>query len=217
RLARQITGRLLILVFNWCYHGTVDETFVTLANGVAASRPGNVGPAVDPSLTTRVVEFNDVPALERALAPGDVACVLAEPALTNIGIVHPEPGFHAALREITRRSGTLLIIDETHTISAGPGGYTRAHDLEPDLLTLGKPIASGIPAAVYGFTTEVADRIRASADHVTADTGGVGGPPSGHAPGPPALPGAPRSGLPRAAHSPPPPPAPPVPPRPEAA
>jgi glutamate-1-semialdehyde 2,1-aminomutase len=166
RLARYITGRRLILVFNYCYHGTVDEAFATLRDGAVVSREGNAGPPVNPALTTRVVEFNDIPALEAALASGDVACVLAEPALTNIGIVLPEPGYHAALREITRRTGTLLIIDETHTICAGPGGYTQAHGLEPDMLTLGKPIASGVPAAVYGFTAEVADRIRT--------TGGVG-------------------------------------------
>jgi len=181
RLAREITGRSRILVFNFCYHGTVDETFITLKDGVAASRPGNVGPPVDPTVTTRVVEFNDLPALEVALAPGDVACVLAEPALTNIGIVLPRPGFHDALREITRRTATLLIIDETHTICAGPGGYTRAFGLKPDLLTLGKPIASGVPAAVYGMSAEVADRIRARASLDEADTGGIGGTLAGNA------------------------------------
>ena len=111
---------------------------MTLRDGRIVAREGNLGPPVDPALTTRVVEFNDLAALEAALAHGDVACVLAEPALTNVGIVHPEPGFHAALRELTRRAGTLLIIDETHTICAGPGGYTRAHGLEPDILTLGQ-------------------------------------------------------------------------------
>ncbi len=181
RLAREITGRGRILVFNFCYHGTVDETFITLKDGAAASRPGNVGPPVDPTLTTRVVEFNDLPALEAALAPGDIACVLAEPALTNIGIVLPRPGYHDALREITRRTGTLLIIDETHTICAGPGGYTRAFGLKPDLLTLGKPIASGVPAAVYGMSAEVADRIRARASLDEADTGGIGGTLAGNA------------------------------------
>jgi glutamate-1-semialdehyde 2,1-aminomutase len=184
RLARFITGRRLILVFNYCYHGTVDEAFATLQDGVVVSRDGNAGPPVDPAVTTRVVEFNDIPALEAAIAPGDVACVLAEPALTNIGIVLPEPGYHAALREITRRTGTLLIIDETHTICAGPGGYTLAHGLEPDMLTLGKPIASGVPAAVYGFTTEVANRIR-TAGGVGAgdkfDAYGIGGTLAGNA------------------------------------
>lgn len=181
RLARHVTGRPRILVFNWCYHGTVDETFATIRNGVVGPRDGNLGPPVDPAVTTRVVEFNDIPALEAALSHADVACVLAEPALTNIGIVHPEPGFHAALREATRRTGTLLIIDETHTISAGPGGYTRAHGLSPDILTIGKPLAGGVPAAVYGLSTEVAERIRATTTVEGADTGGIGGTLAGNA------------------------------------
>jgi glutamate-1-semialdehyde 2,1-aminomutase len=175
RLAREITGRPRILVFNWCYHGTVDETFAILRDGRVVARDGNVGPPVDPAVTTRVVEFNDLPALEAALAHGDVACVLAEPALTNVGIVHPEPGFHAAMRELTRRAGTLLIIDETHTICAGPGGYTRAHGLDPDILTLGKPVAGGVPGAVYGLSEAVADQVRAHSRLDVADTGGIGG------------------------------------------
>ncbi|MGH6961662.1 MAG: transaminase, partial [Dongiaceae bacterium] len=181
RLARQITGRKLILVHNWCYHGSVDETIITINNGVPGPKPGNVGPAVNPAMTTKVVEINDIPALERALAPGDVACVLVEPALTNIGIVLPDPGYHAALRDITRRTGTLLIIDETHTICAGPGGYTKAYGLEPDMLTIGKPIASGVPSAVYGFAGALADRIRKVTDRNTADTGGIGGTLAGNA------------------------------------
>jgi glutamate-1-semialdehyde 2,1-aminomutase len=181
RLARQLTGRKLILVHNWCYHGTVDETIITINNGVPGPKPGNIGPAVDPALTTKVVEINDLAALKKALEPGDVACVLVEPALTNIGIVLPDPGYHDALRKITRDTGTLLIIDETHTICAGPGGYTKAYGLEPDMLTIGKPIASGVPAAVYGFTREVADRVRASTDKNTADTGGIGGTLAGNA------------------------------------
>jgi glutamate-1-semialdehyde 2,1-aminomutase len=160
RLARQITGRPKVLVYNWCYHGSVDETVATIRDdGSVGPRVGSVGPQVDPALTTKVIEFNDVDALERALEPGDVACVLAEPALTNIGIVLPEPGYHEALREITRRTGTLLVIDETHTICSGPGGYTRAHQLDPDLLTIGKPLASGVPAAAYGISEETAQRI----------------------------------------------------------
>ena len=181
RLARQITGRKLILVFNWCYHGTVDETFITLKDGVAIPRQGNLGPAVDPAATTRVIEFNDLLALEAALASRDVACVLAEPVMTNIGIIHPDPGYHDALRAITRRTSTLLIMDETHTICAGPGGYTRAHGLQPDMLTLGKPIGSGIPGAVYGFTEEVAERIRQNTTVEDADTGGIGGTLAGNA------------------------------------
>ena len=181
RLARHITGRWKILVFNWCYHGTVDETFVTLQDGVAVPRKGNTGPAINPAETTRVIEFNDVAALEAALAPGDIACVLAEPVMTNIGIVHPQPGFHDALREITRRTGTLLIIDETHTICAGVGGYTRAHQLQPDILTLGKPIAGGIPAAVYGLSADVAERVQSSLSADESDTGGIGGTLAGNA------------------------------------
>jgi glutamate-1-semialdehyde 2,1-aminomutase len=181
RLARHLTRRPKILVFNWCYHGTVDETFLTLSNGVARARSGNLGPPVDPVETTRIVEFNDVPALEAELAHGDVACVLAEPALTNIGIVHPDPGFHAALREATRRAGTLLILDETHTISAGPGGMTREVGLAPDMLTLGKPLAGGVPAAVYGVTEEIARRLETSIAASESDTGGIGGTLAGNA------------------------------------
>ena len=176
RLARHVTERSTILVFNWCYHGTVDETFATLgSDGVVRARSGNLGPPVDPAVTTRVVEFNDVDALERELARGDVALVLTEPALTNIGIVHPEPGFHETLRELTRRHGTLLAIDETHTICCGPGGYTQAYGLEPDVVTIGKPIAGGIPAAAYGFSDETAARLAGRIELEDVDVGGVGG------------------------------------------
>ena len=181
RLARRVTGRPKILVFNWCYHGTVDETFVTLTPSGPAPRPGNTGPAVNPAETTRVVEFNDVAALERALATGDVACVLAEPAMTNIGIILPDPGFHDALRDLTTRTGTVLIIDETHTICTGPGGYTAAHRLAPDMVTLGKPIGSGVPGAAYGLAAELAGRVRAAIKTDEADTGGIGGTLAGNA------------------------------------
>jgi glutamate-1-semialdehyde 2,1-aminomutase len=181
RLARQITGRGKILVFNWCYHGTVDETFITLKDGVAQARRGNVGPPVDPALTTKVVEFNDLAGLEQALAPGDIACVLAEPVMTNVGIVHPEPGYHAALRALTRKFGTLLILDETHTICAGPGGYTHAENLAPDLLVFGKPIAGGVPGAAYGFTEDVAQSILDRQSLEDCDTGGIGGTLAGNA------------------------------------
>ncbi|HUE53228.1 MAG TPA: aspartate aminotransferase family protein [Terriglobales bacterium] len=181
RLARQITQRPKILVFNWCYHGTVDETFITLKDGVAHARRGNIGPPVDPAVTTKVVEFNDPVSLEQALAPGDVACVLAEPVMTNVGIVHPAPAFHKALRELTRKHGTLLIIDETHTICAGPGGYTRAESLQPDVLVFGKPIAGGVPGAAYGFTQEVATRIADQQNLEDCDTGGIGGTLAGNA------------------------------------
>ena len=176
RTARAITGRPKILVFSWCYHGSVDETIVVVEDGNVVPRRGAIGPPVDPAVTTRAVEFNDLEALERELAHGDVACVLTEPALTNIGIVLPDPGFHEGLRALTRRYGTLLIIDETHTICAGPGGATRAWGLEPDLLTIGKPLASGIPAATYGMSAEVATRAQAFLESLPqTDVGGVGG------------------------------------------
>jgi glutamate-1-semialdehyde 2,1-aminomutase len=158
RVARAVTGRKKILVFNACYHGTVDETFVRLENGKAVHRPGLVGQAVDLTQNTIVVEFNDIPALEKALAARDIACVITEPVLTNSCMVLPEPGFHKALRKLTRDAGTLLLIDETHTISTGLGGYTKTHGLEPDMFVLGKPVAGGVPASVWGLSEETAKR-----------------------------------------------------------
>lgn len=181
RIARHITRRPYVLVYNYCYHGTVDETFCTINNGVPGPRPGSVGPQVNPATTTRVIEWNNLEALEQALAPGDIACVLAEPAMTNIGIIHPDPGYHDALRELTRKFGTYLVIDETHTICTGPGGYTKAFNLQPDFLTIGKPLGSGIPVGVYGFTQEVADRIGETTTIDEADVGGIGGTLAGNA------------------------------------
>jgi glutamate-1-semialdehyde 2,1-aminomutase len=182
RMAREITGRPKVLVFNHCYHGSVDEALIVLdEEGTPVSRGHNLGPPVDPTQTTKVIEFNDVAALETALSAGDVAAVLAEPVMTNMGIIHPEPGFHEALRGVTQRTGTLLILDETHTICAGPGGYTAEHGLKPDFLTLGKPIAGGVPAAVYGFSQEVAERFAARLVRDDADVGGVGGTLAGNA------------------------------------
>jgi glutamate-1-semialdehyde aminotransferase len=181
RLAREATGRSKVIVHNWCYHGSVDETFAIIAGGGIESRPHNIGRPVDPSLTTRVVEINDLDALERELAAGDVACCLFEPALTNIGIVLPDDGYHAAVRELTRTHGAFLVIDETHTLCAGPGGYTRAHDLDPDFLTVGKPLASGVPAAAYGMTEETARRVAAALPPGPVDVGGIGGTLAGNA------------------------------------
>ncbi len=182
RLARAVTGRPKVLVYAWCYHGSVDESLAIEIEGETRSRPDNIGPPVDPALTTRAVEWNDVGALERALAPGDVACVLAEPAMTNAGIVLPDAGYHEALRQLSREHGALLVIDETHTFCAGPGGYTAAGGLEPDLLTIGKAIAGGIPAAAYGMTEEVADRVMAHHRTLeTSDVGGIGGTLAGNA------------------------------------
>ncbi|HAY84264.1 MAG TPA: aspartate aminotransferase family protein [Chloroflexi bacterium] len=182
RMARLLTGRPKVLVFNYCYHGTVDEAYITLDDsGRSVSRENNLGPQIDPTLTSKVIEFNDIPALENALKERDVAVVLAEPVMTNIGIIHPEPGYHDALRDLTRKYGTYLIIDETHTICAGPGGYTALNSLEPDFLTLGKPLAGGVPAAVYGFTHEIADKFSSMLNLDDADVGGIGGTLAGNA------------------------------------
>jgi glutamate-1-semialdehyde 2,1-aminomutase len=182
RLARQLTGRPLVLVFSYCYHGSVDEAFAVRGDdGATHSREGNVGPPVDPAATTRAIEFNDLRALEAALADGLVACVLAEPAMTNMGIILPEPGYHERLRELTRAAGTLLIIDETHTFSAGPGGCTAAWGLEPDLLTIGKAIGSGIPSGALGLSAGIGSSLLADPDADYEDTGGVGGTLAGNA------------------------------------
>jgi glutamate-1-semialdehyde 2,1-aminomutase len=181
RLARAITGRPKILVYSWCYHGTVDETFAVQVEGDTRARPDNLGPPVDPAVTTTAVEWNDVTALEAALVTGEIACVLAEPAMTNIGIVLPDPDYHEALRELTREHDTLLVIDETHTICAGPGGYTAREGLEPDLLTIGKTIGGGVPVAAYGVSEAVAASIVDRTFWHEADVGGVGGTLAGNA------------------------------------
>ena len=181
RMAREITQRKYILVYNYCYHGTVDETFITINADGPGQRRGNLGPPINPIETSKVIEFNDITALKQALLPGDVACVLAEPVMTNIGIIHPDPGYHDALRRFTKETGTLLIIDETHTICTGPGGYTGAFGLSPDMLTLGKPVAGGVPAAIYGFSKEIAERFHARLNLEDSDVGGIGGTLAGNA------------------------------------
>jgi glutamate-1-semialdehyde 2,1-aminomutase len=174
RWARALTQRTQVLIFNGCYHGTVDDVFVDLVDGQPRTRDSLLGQVVDITRTTRSVEFNDLPALEAALADGQVACLLAEPAMTNIGMVLPDPGFWEAAQALCRRYGTLLLIDETHTISTGPGGYTRAHGLQPDLLVLGKPVAGGVPCAVYGFSAEAAARAEAAKRNAPPGHSGIG-------------------------------------------
>ena len=182
RFARALTGKPRILVHDWCYHGTVDETLVIADdNGETISRPGAIGPQVDPAVTTRTVPFNDLEALDRALAKGDIACFLMEPALTNIGIVLPDPGYHEGVREITRRHGVLLIADETHTICAGPGGCTREWKLQPDMFVIGKTIGGGIPVAAYGMSAEVAAKVEEMQNDEGIDVSGVGGTLAGNA------------------------------------
>ena len=181
RLVRALTGRPKILFNSYCYHGSVDESLIVVGpDGVGMSRPGNVGGPVDVTTTSRVAEFNDLEGLERQLAHGDVAAVLMEPALTNIGIVLPEPGYLEGVRELTRRYAVLLINDETHTFSAGPGGATKAWGLEPDILVIGKSIAGGIPMGAYGLSAEFADRALARTDLDLVDMGGVGGTLAGN-------------------------------------
>jgi glutamate-1-semialdehyde 2,1-aminomutase len=181
RIAREITQRSKVLVYNYCYHGTVDESFATVNDGVVGPRRGNIGPPVNPAETTRVIEFNDLNALEDALKHNDVAVVLAEPAMTNVGIIFPDAGYWKAARELTKRYGALLIADETHTICAGPGGCTREWRLEPDFVVFGKPIGSGIPGSTYGVSEEVAQRITARIRLEDCDVGGIGGTLAGNA------------------------------------
>ncbi len=182
RWAREITRRPKIVVHNWCYHGSVDETFATIGpDGTTVAREGNIGKPVPWEETTRVVEINDLAGLEAALAHGDVAACLFEPALTNIGIVLPDPGYHEAVRDLCTRYGTLLIIDETHTISAGPGGCTRAWGLRPDFVTIGKTLGAGIASGAYGVSEEASRLVYEHTDWKNADVGGVGGTLAGNA------------------------------------
>lgn len=181
RLVRAITGKPKILFHSYCYHGSVDESLIVAGpNGEGMNRPGNVGSPVDVTVTSRVAEFNDIAGLERQLAFGDVAAVLIEPAMTNIGIVLPEPGYHQAVRELTRKYGALLIIDETHTFSAGYGGMTKRDGLEPDVFVIGKAIAGGIPTGAYGLSAELADKVLSRTDLDLVDMGGVGGTLAGN-------------------------------------
>jgi glutamate-1-semialdehyde 2,1-aminomutase len=181
RYSRMITGRDKIVVIDRCYHGSVDETFATLDDaGFTIKREGNIGAPVDLDVTTRVVEFNDLPAMEEALAKGDVAAILMEPAMTNIGIVLPEPGYLKGVEDLCKKYGTLLIIDETHTISVGAGGMTAQLGLKPDFFTIGKALAAGIPVGTFGMTQAVADAIKARVEIEKIDTGGIGGTLAGN-------------------------------------
>ena len=185
RLARLATGRPKVLVFGYSYHGSVDEAFALAGpDGTTISRPGNVAPPVPVGLTTRAAVWNDLASVETALAHGDVAAILTEPALTNIGIVLPDPGFMEGLRTLATRYGALLMIDETHTFSTGWGGATRAWGLEPDIFVIGKSIGGGIPCGTYGLSEAVAAAVTRHTDAGDADivdVGGVGGTLAGNA------------------------------------
>ena len=182
RIARALSGKPKIVVNDWCYHGTVDETLVILdEEGRTVSRPGAIGPQVDPGATTLAVPFNDLDAMERALATGEVAGVLMEPALTNIGIVLPQPGYLEGVRRLTKQYGVILILDETHTICAGPQGASRLWGIDADMLVIGKTIGGGIPVAAYGMSSEVAVKVEALMHGHDLDVSGIGGTLSGSA------------------------------------
>ena len=182
RYARLITGRQKIIVIDRCYHGSVDESFATLdSSGATITREGNIGAPVSLDLTTRVVEFNDLGAMEDALKFGDVAAILMEPAMTNVGIVLPEDGYLSAVGELVKKYGALWIIDETHTISVGPGGMSAQLGLKPDFLTIGKAIGGGIPTGTFGMSHEMASQIAKKTEREVIDTGGIGGTLAGNA------------------------------------
>ena len=182
RYSRMITGRTKIIVIDRCYHGSVDETFATIdSSGKTIARGGNIGAPVSMDITTRVVEFNDLVGMEKALENGDVAAILMEPAMTNVGIVLPKAGYLDAVQKLAKKYGTILIIDETHTISVGPGGMTADLGLKPDFLTIGKAIAGGIPTGTFGMTQAIAESIKSMVELEIIDTGGIGGTLAGNA------------------------------------
>jgi glutamate-1-semialdehyde 2,1-aminomutase len=182
RYSRLITGKQKVIVIDRCYHGSVDETFATLDSyGKTVMREGNIGAPVALDLTTRVVEFNDLGAMEDALKKGDVAAILMEPAMTNVGIVLPDDGYLVAVGELARRYEAVWIIDETHTISVGPGGMTADLGLKPDILTIGKAIGGGLPTGTFGMTHEIASQIAKKTEREVIDTGGIGGTLAGNA------------------------------------
>ena len=174
RWLRAASGKKKLLVFNGCYHGTVDDVFVDLVEGIPTQRDSLLGQVYPLTANTSVIEFNDLAGLEKALAQGDVACLLAEPAMTNIGMVLPDPGYWEAAQALCRKYDVALVLDETHTISCGPGGYTRAHKLQPDALVLGKPVAGGVPSAVYGFNDKWAARCIAAKRAAPPGHSGIG-------------------------------------------
>ena len=180
RVAREITGRPRVLVFNGCYHGTVDDTFVGLENGKTTASPGLMGQVNDLTKTAVACEFNDLAGVEAALQNGDVAAILTEPVMTNSCMVLPEAGFHDGLRQLSLKYGALLIMDETHTISSGLGGYTRVHSLRPDIFVVGKCVAGGMPTAVWGLSPSTADRYNEADAKRAAGRTGMGTTLSGN-------------------------------------
>lgn len=180
RWARAITGRPKVLVFDGCYHGQVEDAFVKLDGGKTVMKPSLLGQVSNIAATSVAVPFNDLDAVENQLVHGDIALILTEPALTNTAMVLPRRGFIEGLLTLARQHGTLLCLDETHTISTGPGGFTRAHDLDPDFFVLGKPVAGGLPAAVFGFTAEIEADMRRVQASKTPGYSGIGTTLSGN-------------------------------------
>ncbi len=180
RWARAVTGRNKLLVFDGCYHGTIDDTEIDTHEGRTVNRASLLGQVYDLSLHTVAVPFNDLAAVERELAKGNVAALLTEPALTNCGMVLPEPDFIEALRALTTKYGTLLTLDETHTISTARGGWAKTNHVVPDFLVVGKPIAGGLPAAAYGFSSNMAARMKAAKDNAPPGHSGIGTTLSGN-------------------------------------
>jgi glutamate-1-semialdehyde 2,1-aminomutase len=180
RWGRAITKKNKLLVFDGCYHGTVDDTMVDVVDGTTVNRASLLGQVHDLGLHTVAVPFNDISAVERELAKGDIACVLTEPALTNCGMVLPNPGFIETLRKLTQQYQSLLVLDETHTISTAHGGWAKQNHVTPDFLVVGKPIAGGLPAAAYGFSAAMAECMKLAKDHAPSGHSGIGTTLSGN-------------------------------------
>ncbi len=180
RWARAVTNRKKVLVFDGCYHGTVDDTMLDTIDGIVANRQSLLGQVQDLTLHSVAVPFNDLAAVERELAKGDIAALLTESALTNCGMVLPNKGFIEDLRALCTKYSTLLVLDETHTISTAHGGWAKANKVTPDFLVVGKPIAGGLPAAAYGFSAAMASRMKAAKDSAPAGHSGIGTTLSGN-------------------------------------
>ncbi len=180
RWARAVTNRKKVLVFDGCYHGTVDDTMLDVVDGKIINRTSLLGQVQDLTLHSVAVPFNDLAAVERELKKGDFAALLTEPALTNCGMVLPADGFIQGLRELCTKYGTLLVLDETHTISTDHGGWAKANNVTPDFLVVGKPIAGGLPAAAYGFSSEMANRMKTAKDQAPPGHSGIGTTLSGN-------------------------------------
>ena len=190
RWARAVTNRKKVLVFDGCYHGTVDDAMVDMAlgddsmldtvDGKNINRQSLLGQVQDLTQHSTSVPFNDLTAVENALKSNEFAALLTEPALTNCGMVLPADGFIQGLRALCTKYKTLLILDETHTISTAHGGWAKANNVVPDFIVVGKPIAGGLPAAAYGFSSDMAAKMQAAKDSAPPGHSGIGTTLSGN-------------------------------------